>query len=329
MEKYSAYRDPGTGIQYPIPPLYRIVTHLFTAILSRSALLFLGLWWIPVESVTRKRGRGNNKPESWNPKAGDLIVANWCSWIELLWLAFRFNPVFVLPVSEPVQAPKEQVATPISRTPGRRTGTGSANIVSQATRAPTTRAPIVGFQQVSLLTIICHAGKMPRSTTDVGSNYQSLKEIQRQAGRPVVVFPECTTSNGRGLLRFADVFKGYGVPTKGFRVFMACFRYDPPTALSPSMALSIPSSSLNPLPHLFSLASSLKPLVLSVRLLAPSDGPSSPTFIASEVISGEISDDTLSAVSAGLIAQLGKFKRVTLGWEDKAFFLEFYHQKRG
>ena len=37
--------------------------------------------------------RGAKAPDSWNLKAGDVIVSNWASWIELLWLAFRFvNP---------------------------------------------------------------------------------------------------------------------------------------------------------------------------------------------------------------------------------------------
>jgi hypothetical protein len=39
-----------------IPPVHRIVTFAFTALISRLILLLLGLWWIPVETVTRKRG---------------------------------------------------------------------------------------------------------------------------------------------------------------------------------------------------------------------------------------------------------------------------------
>ena len=42
--------------QYPIRPLHRAVTRLLTAVLSRLALLFVGLYWIPVEVVARKRG---------------------------------------------------------------------------------------------------------------------------------------------------------------------------------------------------------------------------------------------------------------------------------
>ena len=43
----------------PIPPVYRLVEHLFTYIIGRSALFILGLLWISVEQVTRKRGSAN------------------------------------------------------------------------------------------------------------------------------------------------------------------------------------------------------------------------------------------------------------------------------
>jgi hypothetical protein len=52
----------------------------------------------------------------------------------------------------------------------------------------------------------------------------TLEEIRQAADRPIVVFPECTTSNGRGMLRFADVFKDYSVPVKRFKVFIMCVR---------------------------------------------------------------------------------------------------------
>ncbi|PSS37312.1 hypothetical protein PHLCEN_2v789 [Hermanssonia centrifuga] len=65
---------------------------------------------------------------------------------------------------------------------------------------------------------------------------------------------------------------------------------------------------------------------MSIRLLAPSESPSSGSFLASEFSSG---NDVLSEASAGLIAQIGKMKRVGMGWEDKAAFLEFYRARKG
>lgn len=94
------------------------------------------------------------------------------------------------------------------------------------------------------------------------------------------------------------------------------------------MTHSIPSSSLNPLPHLFTLASSLALPALTIRLLNQAESPSSPSFLVSEVIGVTSPRDELAEASAVLISQLGKFKRMTLGWEDKARFLDFYGSKQ-
>jgi hypothetical protein len=130
-----------------------------------------------------------------------------------------FDPIFVLPVNnEPAQKHDRHAET---RATGRRTGTGSAAI-SQPTKPLAQRVNIAGFRKVSLLQIIMCTGRAP---LDASSGiYSSLEEIRSSANRPVVVFPECTTSNGRGLLRFAELFKGRPVPVKGFKVFVMCIR---------------------------------------------------------------------------------------------------------
>jgi len=306
----------------PIPPIYNALSYVLTATLSRLTLLVLGVWWIPVEQVSRKRGRTSESRESWRPGAGDLIVSNWSSWIEILWLAFRFDPIFVLPVSSTLV--EQQDASPEKRVTGRKTGTGSAAISSPVRRA-TRRGDIVGFRKTSLLRMIASTGITPSDASS--GNYSTLEEIRREASRPLVVFPECTTSNGRGLLRFAEVFKDRAVPVKGYKVFIICVRYDPPTVLSPTLSHSIPSM-LNPLLHVFALASTFGPLTMSIRLLPPTESPGSPLFMASEVVSGDVGGDTLSAVCASLISQLGKLKKVNLSWEDKVSFLRLYREKQ-
>ncbi|KAI0082591.1 hypothetical protein K474DRAFT_1585839 [Panus rudis PR-1116 ss-1] len=379
MEKFSAFRDPGTGIQpfltpvspvgsdvlknillpfgivvgtirtalilvltllyavlveglckllVPLPPLHRTASHFFTAVIARLVLLLSGLLWIPVEHVTRKRGRGAKTKESWNPKAGDIIVSNWASWVEILWLAFRFNPIFLVPVTSPVDlSSASRSSSPITSTPGRRTGTGSAAISTPNTRVSTPRARILGFRHVSLLSMITRTGTIPEDS-DTIKDYGTLEEVRSKADRPIVIFPECTTSNGRGLLKFSDVFNGVNVPVRKFKVFVMCVRYDPPTSLSPTLSHSIPSSFLNPLPHIFKVTSSLVPLTLSIRLLAQSDSPSSGSFLLSDFLTGGQYDDPLSEICAALISQIGKFKRTGMAWEDKAAFLQFYIEKR-
>ncbi|KAJ6538588.1 hypothetical protein B0H10DRAFT_2140517 [Mycena sp. CBHHK59/15] len=378
MEKYSAYRDPGTGIQpflplvppppdlfakltiplavlvgvvrtavvlvllliylllvrvisvifVPVPIVYRSVTHLFTAITARLALLTLGLFWISVDNVTRKRGRGAKDVETWSPSSGDIIVSNWTSWIELLWLAFRLNPIFILPVTKPGASPATPVLSSeaVSHTPGRRTGTGSANITATA-RVAADRVPVVGFRQVSLLSALRCTGLAPPFDTVVNGPYQSLEDIRRHADRPLVVFPECTTSNGRGLLRFANVFQET-VPVRGYTVFVVCVRYDPPTRYATTLAHTIPSAAWNPLPHVFSIAMSLVPQAVSIRLLGPSESPSSQLFLTSEILGGSNEADPLADACGSLIAQIGKMKRTGMGWEDKNSFLELFHTKK-
>jgi hypothetical protein len=130
-----------------------------------------------------------------------------------------FDPIFVLPLSDhstqTLDMPTETRAT------GRRTGTGSAAITLR-TKPVVPRANIVGFRKVSLLRIIMHTGGSPLNVSS--GDCSSLEEIRRSANRPVVVFPECTTSNGRGLLKFADIFKDRPVPVKGYKVFVMCVR---------------------------------------------------------------------------------------------------------
>ena len=130
-----------------------------------------------------------------------------------------FDPIFVLPLSnEPVPQHDAQLET---RATGRRTGTGSA-AVSLPTKTVARRVNIAGFRKVSVLHIITCTGRAPLDASS--GNYSSLEEIRRSANRPVVVFPECTTSNGRGLLRFAELFKDCPVPVKRFKVFVMCIR---------------------------------------------------------------------------------------------------------
>ncbi|KAJ7937145.1 hypothetical protein B0H13DRAFT_2226550 [Mycena leptocephala] len=367
MEKYSAYRDPGTGVQpflplvpppphllaklsaplaflvgvvrtalvlvllllhliwsaIPIPFVHRFFTRIFTAIIARLALLVLGLFWISVENSWRQGRR-----TTWRPRAGDIIVSNWVSWVEILWLAFRFNPIFLLPVTEtgPSPAMPALPSEAITHTPGRRTGTGSANITA-TNRGVVTRVPIVGFCQISLLSALRFTGCTPPfEAKKTNRPYQSLQDIRSNSGRPIVVFPECTTSNGRALLRFADVFQQQ-VPVRGYNVFVMCVRYDPPTRFASTLAHTIPTA-LNPLSHMFSVATSLAPQAVSIRLLAPSESPSSQLFLASEVLTGSNEADPLADACAALIAQIGKMKRTGMGWEDKNRFFS-YSTSRG
>lgn len=373
MEKFSAYRDAGTGIQpfltpipsnappttlqivqpliyafavirfvlslivlaehlllqavilvfSPIPPLYRFLAWLLTAIHCRTLLALAGYGRIKVELTSKKKGRVTTQGEAWSPKAGDLIVSNWCSWAEILWLAFRFNPIFIMPVAN---APQQAEEDSMNLT-GRRTGTGSAAIHRNGAMQ---RTAIAGFHRVSLLKILSSLGETPSTNGLPIAGAMSLESIRKDADRPVVVFPECTTSNGRGLLRFVDVFESsHAVPVKGYDVFIMCARYDAPTHWKPSATCSIPKKLPIPLPEplvqMFTIP--FEPSRLTIRLLPLSEGPSSALFLSSDTLVGGGTKDTLSEACSVLISQVGKLKRTGQGWEEKSSFLSFYYTK--
>lgn len=73
--------------------------------------------------------------------------------------------------------------------------------------------------------MITHTGRIPLQTSNDKEKYVSLEEVRKRTPGPVVVFPECTTSNGRGLLRFANVFKHErDIPVRGYNIFLMCIR---------------------------------------------------------------------------------------------------------
>jgi len=132
----------------------------------------------------------------------------------------RFDPIFVLPV-----APKPSSAPTLTPTTGRHTGTGSAALKTLSV-PPTT---LSGFHTVPLLRLVVLTGYTPASYDIPTAGARTLEQIRKEAkasGKPVVVFPECTTSNGRGLLRFAKgVFGSESVPVRGYGVWVMCVRY--------------------------------------------------------------------------------------------------------
>ena len=89
--------------------------------------------------------------------------------------------------------------------------------------------PLAGFHPVPLPRLLALTGCTPASYGVPTAAARALDAIRRDAkaaGRAVVVLPECTTSNGRGVLRFArGVFGGARVPVRGYGVWVMCVRY--------------------------------------------------------------------------------------------------------
>ncbi|GAA6007199.1 hypothetical protein JCM11491_003041 [Sporobolomyces phaffii] len=332
MEKYSKWRDPSTGVApflYPLspastdaalPPVLRVVTvpcsavigafrSLLVALLllaqailvdgvlsvfllypplhyvlsrtcnsaiSRVILFVLGVAIISVETI-RLAKTGRSPPQvAFEPRQGDLIVSNSSSYVDLLYLSFRHNATFLAPVF-------------------------SADF------------KVTGWKRASLVRAVWENGRIPGRTT--GDKGETLEGALKNSHGPAVLFPECTTSNNRAVLKFPSLSnQALAKLSSATKIFVLAFKYPAPTRLTPSLTHPIPSHSpfLGPIPHLYSMTSSLSLHTLSVRRLHPSESPRKLEWEGLEE----------------LVAATGRFKRLGgLGSKEKEAFLEFRRLK--
>ncbi|KAK1923936.1 hypothetical protein DB88DRAFT_488504 [Papiliotrema laurentii] len=323
--------DFAAYIFYPIPPLYRAVQGVFTYLTCRLALCVLGYWWIERETVSPKRGlKGIAQIADRSPRQGDLILSNHTSYIDVLLLSALYNPTFLLPVFSALPAvPTTQPKY------GRSTGTGSANIST----APLPQPPALGYVKVPFWEMMARTGSLPPTAAvlPVGA-YKTLKEARRKEPRPVVLFAEGTTGNGRAILRFGEgvLEEGDVGGDQNGQVWVKYLKYSTPTPFASTATCPFPS----PLTHLLSFIQTPTPFPsrsVTERTLHPSASPSSPSFLP-----GEILRDTpggLEAAGPGgkgawreacsiSLAETGRTRRVRIGWVEKEGFLEYSATKR-
>ncbi|KAL9935002.1 hypothetical protein V8E36_006078 [Tilletia maclaganii] len=337
-----------------------------TSTFGRLALLFIGYAWINPELVSlRSRGRAvSTRPVAYAPTRSDLIVANWSSWVEVLWLAITFAPTFALPVvdgppydgspSSGKSSSNSGGASTSAGAGGRRNnrasgsgGSGSAAITTRSrARASagsevdsTVKRKVVGFRKVNWIRAALAVGHLP-TVYEEGVDCLPLDQILARASGPVVLFPEGVTSNNRALLKpaacFPEAWRNAFKLTAALRLggnspklFIASFKHGPPTPAGPTSAvLSVPSHHLSPLPHILALCFSLSfQREFQVRLLHPAESPTSATFIGDAGAAALAREDPIADACLTIIASLSRLRRTDLGWEDKETFMQIYRRK--
>jgi len=243
MEKYSQFRDrglcypgisqgmghanastPGSGIApfFPVPSepagiylpiriflflfklpfLFAVSTTYFLALqwfplgsLLKKAILWMilgipGIWWIDLQIDGVKKGSLAKKHEGRVPLPGNVIASSFTSPIDSLYLAAIFDPIFTVSY-------------------------------------PHTRQ----VEYISLFGAIFRALSKPKEFPSHRAKMTDLKTlVAEHPKRVIVVFPECTTTNGKGILPFSPSLL---TTPPGTKIFPISLRYSPADVTTP------------------------------------------------------------------------------------------------
>jgi 1-acyl-sn-glycerol-3-phosphate acyltransferase len=217
------------------------------------------------------------------PQPGSVIAASFTSPIDALYLAAVFDPIFT-------------------------------------TSYPATRQ----VERISLLGAILRAFLPPQVSPPKTATLIDLKTlVDSHPHRVIAVFPECTTSNGKGILPFSPSL--LSVPQKR-RIYPINLRYAPGDITTP-----IPWSYMTFLWNLLSRPTHS----INVRIaeyIDVRDGEKLPTLEpeidnnSSEQLIPDLDNRVLDLVGESL-ARIGRVKRVALGGRDKADFIDKWNKR--
>lgn len=363
MEKYSQFRDKGTSLKLhranqtssgspyigtaiapflPVPsppanlfwtPVHALLFALrLVPVLSISLSYFLllevlpipttlkkcvlwlllavpGVWWVDLQVDGVKRGRLSDRQAAGAlPAAGDIVASSFTSPLDPLYLAGIFCPVFVR------TWPREK-----------------------------------GVQVITLWGAICMAFSRPQTAPSPGMKLVSLKHLtERYPNSIICVFPESTTTNGRGILPLSPALLSLGPATK---IYPVNLRYTPGDITTP-----VPGGAASWVWKLLS-----KPThQMRVRIARPLynspsiDGPRSEKAVSSGADrdmgyetniwdspglrnglsagwegqgAGDEGQRVLDRIGEDL-ARLGRVKRVGLGVDEKVEFVKVWKSRR-
>ncbi|EMR62786.1 putative acyltransferase-like protein [Eutypa lata UCREL1] len=322
MEKYSQFRDRGSGISPFIPTstptstfytfarffvfLFRLPIFLgycavyflllaqlplplaFRKLLLWGMLGIPGIWWVDLQLDGVKRGSLSQQPPSRVPHPRSVIAAQFTSPVDALYLAAIFDPIFTISY-------------------------------------PRTRK----VQRISLFRALTLALSSPAIEPPPGARLTTLRAlVEQNPHRVVAVFPEMSTTNGKGILPFSPSL--LSAPA-GAEIFPVSMRYTPPDITTP-----VPGAYV---PFLWNLLS--RPTHCIRVRIAEAVANTSASGSMVNGVSGEADDgyaqheDDLTPDEKRVIdhvgedlARLARNKRVGLTLRDKAAFINAWKKGR-
>lgn len=267
-----------------------------------------GIWWIDLQIDGVKKGSLAKKHEGRVPEPTNIIASSFTSPIDSLYLAAIFDPIFTVSY-------------------------------------PHTRQ----VEHISLFGAILRALSKPQEYPSKNAKLTDLKTlVAEHPKRIIVVFPECTTTNGRGILPFSPSLLTAPPKTK---IFPISLRYTPPDITTPVPGqywsflwnlLSHPTHCIrvriaevvyNTSKSQDSVAEKKdKYLSNFMDTLGEDSGMASSTDTLGSFndSAGEVSEEErkiLDKVGEAL-ARLGRVKRVGLTVKDKVAFIEAWSKRR-
>ncbi|KAI8945919.1 hypothetical protein F4801DRAFT_566511 [Xylaria longipes] len=323
MEKYSQFRDRGSGISpflpattptsimskilgawifaFRLPVLimycvayFLVLDHLPLPQFLRKLNLWMllgipGIWWVDLQLDGVKRGSLSQQPADRFPRERAVIAAQFTSPIDAVYLAAIFDPIFV--VSYPGTRKVQRVSL--------------FRAMALALASPTTTVPPTGLTTLRAL-------------------------VEQNPHRVIAVFPEMTTTNGKGILPFSPSLLSCPADATIFPVSM---RYTPPDITTP-----VPGAWISFLWNLLN-----KPThYIRVRV---AEGVSNTSVATNGLTHPEMNDRAGSGGDGGedvtpeeqrlldhvadSLARLARNKRVGLTLSDKAAFVEVWSKGKG
>lgn len=193
-------------------------------------------------------------------------------------------------------------------------------------------------ERISLLQAVFHAFAAPSTQPEPGTKLVDVDAlVEKYPNRPIVIFPECTTTNGRGILPLSHAL--LGVPSKT-KVFPVSLRYTPVDVVTP-----LPGSYISFIWTLLSkpthcIRVRIAECVLNTRSAvdAPPARSTRQSTYNSNYLDTLEQDAADGGVTAGerafldnvgeSLARLGRVKRVGLGVKEKQEFVRVWSKTR-
>ncbi|KAE8144696.1 putative vacuolar protein sorting protein Vps66 [Aspergillus avenaceus] len=331
MEKFTQFRDRGSGIApfLPIPSQsagFQLPIRVFLFWLRLPIFIFvcvgyfLILQWFPIGSLGKKASlwcilgipsiwwidlqvEGVRKgflaqQQARLPGPGSVIASSFTSPIDAIYLAAIFDPIFT-------------ACYPNSRQ----------------------------VEQISLFQAVLRAFATPRVRPPPNARLVHLATLVRKyPGRPIVTFPECTTTNARGIMPLSPAIATAPANTK---IFPISLRYTPADVVTP-----VPGCYLSFLWNLLSKPTHCIRVRIAEAIVSGEDSSSArrSTYdtnnldtLDKNTASGSqgLDEPELTRSEKGLLdkvgdalARLGRVKRVGLTVRDKQDFVRTWTRTR-